>query len=113
MRTRPLVLLAALILWPALSFAQSIFIDSPREGQTVIGPTVSLRMSVEDFELGQDGRIVILLDDMFVQETDRLRLILAVPPGTHQIEARLVNMRSKPIDTSLPETVKFTMDNFY
>lgn len=45
-------LLIATVLWPALSFAQSIFIDSPSQAETVIGPTLTLRM----FELTKPSR---------------------------------------------------------
>ena len=102
-------LLIALFLWPALSLAQSIFIDSPSEGETVIGPTVTIRMSVTDFDLGQDGRIRIQVDGNWVEDTERPRATVAVPPGTHQVEARLVDRRGKRIDTVLAETVKFTV----
>ena len=101
--------LIASALWPALSFAQSIFIDSPSEGETLIGPMVTVRMSVSDFDLGQDGRIRIRVDGYWVEETERLRATVAVPPGTHQLEARLVDRRGKPFDTALPEMVKFTV----
>jgi hypothetical protein len=101
-------LLAAAVLCPTLSFAQNIFIDSPPEGETVIGPTVTIRMSVADFQIGRDGRIRIAVDGIFVTETERLRVTLALPPGTHEIEARLVDQRNKPLD-AIPDTVKFTL----
>lgn len=102
------VLLAS-ILWPTLSFAQSIFIDSPSEGETLIGPTVTIRLSVADFDLGQDGRIRIQIDGYWVEDTKQPRATFAVSPGTHELEARLVDRRGKRIDTALPETVKFTV----
>ena len=71
--------LIASALWPALSFAQSIFIDSPSEGETLIGPTVTVRMSVSDFDSDQDGRIRIQVDGYWVEETERLRATVAVP----------------------------------
>ena len=40
-----------------------------------------------------------------------VRATIAIPPGTHQVEAQLVDMRSRPISTSLPAQVKVTMDN--
>jgi len=105
-------LLMAVVLTPAISFAQSIFIDAPAEGDTVTSPTVTLRMSVSsDFELGRDGRILIRVDGVRVLETQALRATIPLPPGTHQVEAQLVDMRSRPISTSLPEQVKITMDD--
>ncbi len=104
-------LLIAVLFSPALSFAQNIFIDSPAEGDTLTGPTVTLRMSVSrDFEPGKDGRILIRVDGISVLETRALRATIAIPPGTHEVEARLVDMRSRPISTSQPDQVKVTMD---
>lgn len=106
------VLLTFVVLSPALSLAQNIFIDAPAQGATLTGPTVTLRMSVSnDFELGRDGRILIRVDGVRVLETEALRITIAVPPGTHQLEARLVDMRSRPISTSVPDQVKITMDD--
>ncbi len=106
-------LLAAMVLSPALSFAQNIFIDAPTEGETIYGPTMTLRMSVSsDFELGTDGRILIRVDGVPVMETAALRATVALSPGTHEVEARLVDRKSRPIQTSQPEQVKVTMHNW-
>ncbi len=110
MRSLFYAVLIASVLWPALSFAQSIFIDSPSQGETVSGPSVTIRMSVTDFELGQDGRIRIQMDGYWLEETERLRVTFDVLPGTHELEARLVNQRGKPL-AALPETVKFTVSD--
>ena len=105
-------LLMAVVLAPGISLAQSIFIDAPAEGDTVTSPTVTMRMSVSsDFELGRDGRILIRVDGVRVLETQALRATITLLPGTHQVEAQLVDMRSRPISTSLPEQVKITMDD--
>jgi hypothetical protein len=109
MSSRICALVTAGLLWPTLSFGQSIFIESPSQGDTVIGPTVTLEMSVAEFQLGDEGGIMISIDGMLIGETERLKVVLVVSPGTHQIEAWLVNGRGQPIETSLPETVKFTM----
>ena len=107
-----LALLTAVVLSPALSFGQNIFIDSPAEGDTLTGPTVILLMSVSsDFALGTDGRILIQVDGVNVLETQALRTIIPIPPGTHEVEARLVDMRSRPIPTSQPDQVKITRDD--
>ncbi|HXN42433.1 MAG TPA: hypothetical protein VN918_11630 [Myxococcaceae bacterium] len=113
MKTRQLVLLIAVVFSPAISFAQHIFIESPAQGDTVTSPTVFLRMSVSsDFELGKDGRILIRVDGVRVFETEALRAPVAIPPGTHEVEAQLVDMRSRPISTSIPDQVKVTMDDW-
>ena len=105
-------LLIAMVLAPALSFAQQIFIDAPVDGDTLTGPTITLRMSVSnDFKLGEDGRILIRVDGMRILETQALRATLAIPPGTYQVEAELVDMRSRPISSSVPDQVKVTMDD--
>jgi hypothetical protein len=96
-------------LWPALSFAQNIFIDSPSDGATLVGPYVTLRMSVSDYPLG-NRMIRVAMDGTFIGETNRLKVTLPVGPGTHQVEVWLVNRRSETIETSLPETVKFTIE---
>jgi hypothetical protein len=104
--------LIAVVLSPALSFAQNLFIDSPAQGDTLTGPMMTLRMSVSsDFTVGEDGRILIRVDGVRVLETQTLRATIALPPGTHQVEARLVDMRSRPISTSLPAEVKITIDD--
>ena len=105
-------LLIAVVLSPAMSFAQNLFIDAPAQGDTLTGPTMTLRMSVSsDFQPGEDGRILIRVDGVRVLETQALRTTIAIPPGTHQVEAQLVDMRSRPISTSLPAQVKITMDD--
>jgi hypothetical protein len=69
-------------------------------------------MSVSSgFRLGEDGRILIRVDGVKILETQRLRTTIALSPGTHQVEAQLVDMRSRPISSSLPEEVKITMDD--
>lgn len=106
-------LLTAVVLSPALCFAQHIFIDSPAEGDTVTSPTVVLRMSVSaDFELGKDGRILIWVDGVRAFETQSLRTSIAIPAGTHELQAQLVDMRSRPISTSIPDQVKVTVDDW-
>ncbi len=101
----------AMVLWPALSFAQNIFIDSPAQGDTLAGPTMTLRLSVSsDFTVGEDGRILIRVDGVRVVETPTLRATIAIPSGTHQVEAQLVDMQGRPISTALPAQVKVTMD---
>ncbi len=105
-------LLIAMVLAPALSFAQQIFIDAPVEGDTLTSPTMTLRMSVSnDFKPGEDGRILIRVDGISVLETPALRTTLTVPPGTHQVEAQLVDMRSRPLSTSVPDQIKVTVDD--
>ena len=105
-------LLIAVFLSPAVSFAQNIFIDAPAEGDTVTGPTMTLRMSVSsDFTVGEDGRILVRVDGVRILETPTLRATLVIPPGTHQVEAQLVDLRSRPISTSLPAEVKVTIDS--
>jgi hypothetical protein len=105
-------LLIAVALSPALCFAQQIFIDEPFQGDTVRSPTVTFRMSVSsDFELGEDGRILIRVDGYRILETDSLRTTLVISPGTHEVEAQLVDMRSRPVRTSIPDQVKFTIDD--
>jgi hypothetical protein len=111
MRTRQLALLIAVVFSPAISFAQHIFIDSPAQGDTLAGPTTTLRLSVSsDFTVGEDGRILIRVDGVRVVETPTLRATIAIPSGTHQVEAQLVDMRGRPISTALPAQVKVTMD---
>jgi|GEM_PF-6452232 len=106
------VLLIAVILSPALSFAQSIFIDAPAQGDTLTGSTVTLRMSVSnDFELGKDGRILIRVDGLRILETQALRATIAMPPGTYEVEAQLVDLRSRPISSSISDRIKITIDD--
>jgi hypothetical protein len=70
-------------------------------------------MSVSsDFQLGTDGRILIRVDGVRIFETEALRATVAVPPGTHEVEAQLVDMRSRPISSSIPEQVKITMNDW-
>jgi hypothetical protein len=98
------------LLWSGLCFAQNIFIDSPRDGNTVPGPTVKLRLTVsDDFVVGQDGRILILVDGAPVGELATLRSVLWLPPGTYEIQAELVDLRSRRIATSIPAQSKVTV----
>jgi hypothetical protein len=100
------------LLGPALSFAQSIFIESPAEGDTITSPQVTLQISVSrDFVPGRDGKILIRVDGVRVRETESLRVTLTLAPGTHQIEAVLVDPQGRPISTSLPAQVKVTIDD--
>jgi hypothetical protein len=62
--------------------------------------------------LGKDGRILIRVDGVRAFETETLRTPVAIPPGTHEVEAQLVDMRSRPISTSIPDQVKVTMDDW-
>ncbi len=98
------------LLWSGLCFAQNIFLDRPRDGATVPGPTVTVRATVsEDFVVGQDGRIRILVDGAPVGEIATLSTVLWLPAGTYEIQAELVDLRSRRIATSIPAQSKVTV----
>jgi hypothetical protein len=98
------------LFWSGLCFAQNLFIDSPRNGNTVPGPTVNLRLTVsDDFVVGQDGRIRILVDGAPIGELATLSSVISLPPGTYEIQAELVDLRSRRIATSIPAQSKVTV----
>ena len=105
-------LLITVVLSPAVSLAQNIFIDAPAQGDTLTSQIVTLRMSVSrGFKLGEEGRILIRVDGSKVFETEALRATFTLAPGAHQVEAQLVDMRSRPISSSVPGEVKITIDD--
>jgi hypothetical protein len=98
------------LFWSGLCFAQNIFLDRPRDGATVPGPTVTVRATVsDDFVVGQDGRIRILVDGAPVAEIATLATVLWLPAGTYQIQAELVDLRSRRITTSIPAQSKVSV----
>ncbi len=98
------------IFWPGLCFAQNIILDRPRDGATVPGPTVTVRATVsDDFVVGQDGRIRILVDGAPVAEIATLATVLWLPAGTYEIQAELVDLRSRRITTSIPAQSKVSV----
>jgi len=98
------------IFWSGLCFAQNIILDRPRDGATVPGPTVTVRATVsDDFVVGRDGRILILVNGAPVGEIATLSTVLWLPAGTYEIKAELVDLRSRRIATSIPAESKVTV----
>jgi hypothetical protein len=78
--------------------AATVTIDSPTQGEEVAsGPCVVKVSLSEDFVLGQDGWVEIWVDGNWAAWFKETTGIVPLSPGSHQIQARLVNVYHQPL----------------
>lgn len=88
----------------------SLTINSPEDGAIIYSNDITVNFTVEDFVLGEDGKLAYKLDEGAIQYytgTSPLTLT-GVAYGTHQIYFELVTMADASLDPAVTTTVNFT-----
>jgi hypothetical protein len=123
-RYLPLVLLGVLFIacGPGATGAQpaaaspSVRILSPASAAQIEGDTISVSLEVRDFTLAalgssnkpREGHIHVTLNSQ-LQMTDKTTVTFqGVAPGTHQLEAELVNNDHSPLSPPVRQQITFT-----
>jgi hypothetical protein len=92
-------------------------IDSPVNGQTLSGPTVDLRIDLQDATIvpqtttdisPDEGHLHVLLDDELISMTEGLeQTIPGVAPGLHRLTVEFVASDHAPFDPRVVVVVAF------
>lgn len=99
------------------SSTATLAIVSPRNGQTLAGPTVPLKVTLEGAEITaatstnlrpDEGHLHVILDDRLISMTSGLREnIPDVKPGPHLLRVEFVANDHAPFDPRVIEQVAF------
>jgi hypothetical protein len=87
----------------ALGFAEvalgaTVTLDHPTQGSTATSQAVAVSVSLsQDFQAGRDGWVEIWVDGARAKTLAGTADTLALAPGNHQIQARLVALNHEPL----------------
>lgn len=103
---------------PALA-APSVSIQAPKEGETVSGPDITVRLKVSDLRINPDaigktkkegeGHVHVNLDGNEVPIGATSHTFTSVVSGSHTLRASLHNNDHSPLDPAVAETINFSV----
>lgn len=106
---RRLVLLLSLFT-PAVALAATLSIESPSQGDTLAGPSVTMRLRLsDDVALGKTARVQVSLDGHQLGLFSTDQPTVRVPTGTHELRATLVGVDGNPLRITAADAVTVTL----
>ena len=91
-------LLVGLLGAAGVALGATVTIDRPSQGSTAAGGTVTVAVSVSSgFQIGQDGWVQIWVDGRPTKVLAGTNGTVTMPPGDHEIQARLVNLKHQAL----------------
>jgi hypothetical protein len=97
MRTLSALAAVSLASMSSAALAATVMLDKPRQGQTARSATMTVAVTLSEFQAGKDGWVQIWLDGKLLQTLKGTSGKLTLPPGAHLVQARLVDLDQQPL----------------